>query len=44
MFSELELIEFKAIDDRGSFVEDAGLGDFDSADYSCGLFMFKRKK
>ncbi len=44
MFSELELIEFKAIDDKGSFVEDASLNDFDDADYSCGLFMFKRKK
>jgi SAM-dependent methyltransferase len=44
MFSELELIEFKAIDDGGSFVEDVDLDDFDNADYSCGLFMFKRKK
>lgn len=44
MFEGLELVEFKAINDQGFFVESAVLDDFIDSDYSCGLFHFKRQK
>ena len=41
-FSELKLVEFCAVNDSGYFVKNASFADFVSADYSCGLFHFKK--
>jgi SAM-dependent methyltransferase len=41
-FSGLELVEFCAVNDEGYFVKNASFADFGSADYSCGLFHFKK--
>jgi len=43
MFSDLVLIDFKAINDDGVFLQDANINVFDDANYSCGLFHFSRK-
>lgn len=40
LFSELKLVEFKAVDDAGEFREDAAPADFASAKFSCGLYRF----
>lgn len=40
MFSELELVEFKAVDDAGEFQERVTPTDFASANLSCGLYRF----
>lgn len=41
-FCELELVEFAAVNDSGHFVKNASFLDFTNADYSCGLFHFKK--
>ncbi|MDD3465751.1 MAG: DUF268 domain-containing protein [Campylobacterales bacterium] len=41
-FSALELVEFCAVNDNGYFVKSASFADFESTDYSCGLFHFKK--
>lgn len=38
----LELKEFKAVNDRNEFVEDATPQDFVNAKYSCGLYCFTK--
>ena len=40
LLPELELVEFKAVDDAGHFREDAAPADFAAADCSCGLYRF----
>lgn len=41
-FPDLDLVEFSAVTDEGDFVEHVTPAEFDSADYSCGLFVFTR--
>lgn len=41
-FDGLELVEFDAVDDSGYFVKNPSFTDFEKADYSCGLFHFKK--
>ena len=41
MFNGLELVEFSAVSDAGSFTRNADLDAFDEARYSCGLFWFR---
>jgi hypothetical protein len=43
LFPTLELIEFKAVDDEGNFVNNAVIGDFIESNYACGLFHFINK-
>ena len=40
---ELKLIEFSAVDDKGNFIENADLDNFDESFYSLGLFYFKKE-
>ena len=40
MFSELRLVEFKAVDDAGEFRQEVVPSDFERADFSCGLYRF----
>lgn len=42
ILKELQLLEFKAVNDYGDFVQDASPADFINAKYSCGLYCFKR--
>jgi SAM-dependent methyltransferase len=41
-FSDLQLVDFAAVDDQGKFRLEADPGDFAEAVYSCGLFHFTR--
>jgi SAM-dependent methyltransferase len=41
-FSSLELTEFSAIDDRGTFIEGCEPGSLESAHYACGLYEFRK--
>jgi hypothetical protein len=41
-FSELSLVEFSAVNDKGRFVRNAKINDFLDQDYACGLFQFER--
>jgi SAM-dependent methyltransferase len=40
LFSEMNLVEFKAVDDAGEFRQGVAPGDFASAKFSCGLYRF----
>lgn len=42
LFSELELVEFSVVDDINVFCEHADISSYESADYSCGLFHFRK--
>lgn len=42
-FKGLKLLEFSAINDEGSFIENADINSFDFAKYSCGLFIFTKQ-
>lgn len=42
LFSGLELVEFSAVDDSNGFCEHADISSYESADYSCGLFHFRK--
>lgn len=42
MFSDLDLIEHSGVDDAGNFAVNRRLDELASADYACGLFMFRR--
>jgi SAM-dependent methyltransferase len=39
-FSGLKLQSFSAVNDAGRFVANANIGDYDNANYSCGMFEF----
>jgi len=41
--NKLQLVEFCAIDDKGAFITEANLNDFNESFYSLGLFHFKKK-
>lgn len=43
MFSDLELVEFSGINDQDRLAINARVSDFDNAQYSCGLFHFRKK-
>lgn len=42
-FSELSLVEFSAIDDRGNVIRNANMEQLRHAKYACGLFHFTKK-
>lgn len=42
VFNELRLGEFKAVNDRGEFLEDVRPEDLSNANYSCGLYCFSK--
>ena len=42
-FSDLELVEFSGIDDKGRFISNADISIFKNEDYGCGLFWFKKR-
>jgi hypothetical protein len=42
VMNELRLVEFKAVNDTGQFVERAVPKDFSASSYSCGLYHFTR--
>lgn len=42
-FNNLNLVEFSAVDDRGNYVRNADIHQFENARYSCGLFHLCRK-
>ncbi|MBX7190671.1 MAG: DUF268 domain-containing protein [Sandaracinaceae bacterium] len=42
--SQLELVAFAAVNDRGHLVDPARPDDFVTADYACGLFHFRRPR
>ena len=41
-FNGLKLVEFSGINDEGLFKENIDINAFDSANYACGLFWFKK--
>ncbi len=41
-FRDLDLVEFSAVDDKGRYIVNAELDQFEAASYSCGLFHFTR--
>lgn len=42
LFQDLELIEFSAVDDQDDLIHNPDPADFHEAQYSCGLFHFKK--
>ncbi len=42
VLNELKLIEFSAVDDKGFYIEDANMDNFNESFYSLGLFYLKR--
>lgn len=42
LFSDLMLVNFSVIDDLGRFIENTTPNDYENAEYSCGLFIFKK--
>ena len=42
--SDFELVEFSAINDEDIFMGNADMKQFENAEYSCGLYHFRRKK
>jgi SAM-dependent methyltransferase len=43
MTPELELAEFSGVHDDGRYAEKVGLSAFDSSEYACGFFWFRRR-
>lgn len=43
MFSKLSLVSFSGVDDSGKFHEKAVFNDFETAEYSCGMFEFVKQ-
>lgn len=43
-FSNLKLVDFSAVDDRGHLIERADITAFDQARYACGLFLFTKEE
>lgn len=43
-FSELDLVEFAAVDDEGHFVQGVVPADLEDAFYACGLFLFEGRQ
>jgi len=43
MFSELQLVEFSGVDDRGTFSRHRTLDELEGAQYGCGMFRFVRR-
>lgn len=41
-FSGLELIEFTGVNDHAVFIENVSLDRFDSDEYACGMFRFRK--
>jgi SAM-dependent methyltransferase len=41
-FDGLKLVEFSGVDDKGLFRENIDIDAFEDADYTCGLFWFKK--
>lgn len=44
ILSSLELVDFKAVDDQGSFQEEVQPCNFSASKYACGLYCFKRTR
>lgn len=42
-FSDLELIQFSGVDDKGNFHPEADPDELAEADYACGLFCFTKR-
>ena len=42
LFKQCKLIEFSAVDDNNRFINNADIKAFDKAEFSCGLFHFKK--
>lgn len=43
ILKELDLVEFKAVDDAGHFLQSVSPSDLVNADYGCGFYRFLRK-
>lgn len=43
-FSDLDLVEFAAVDDDGGYLESVAPADLREATYACGLFLFERPR
>ena len=41
-FSELDLVQFSGIDDRGNYLKDIDPDGLKGSDYACGLFQFTK--
>jgi hypothetical protein len=42
MFSSFRLVEFSAVNDADDFIKNAALDAFENAEFSCGLFHFRK--
>lgn len=42
-FRDLALVEFSGVHDDGRFVEGAGLAEFETSEYACGMFLFRKE-
>ena len=41
-FAQLKLVSFAAVNDKGDFVANAQMNEFETAEFSCGLFEFTK--
>lgn len=41
-FDALGLVDFSVVDDQGKFIKDAPLKGWDTLEYGCGMFQFKK--
>lgn len=44
LYEDFDLVSFSAVNDNGEFLEAAEATNFKTAEFSCGLFEFKKKK
>jgi hypothetical protein len=42
-FSDLKLVEFSGVDDRGNYFEEIDPADLANQDYACGMFWFRKE-
>ena len=43
LFKDFELLSFAAVNDAGDYIEDTNMDVFANAEFSCGLFEFRKK-
>lgn len=42
MFSQMRLLEFSYVNDKGLFVQNGDLADVENSDYACGMYVFDK--
>jgi len=42
-FSDLKLVEFSGVDDKGNFLENIDLSELGNQAYACGMFWVRKE-